>query len=464
MHPELLESSMQLPSPKGVALAVIALSKREDVTLHEIAQVVQTDPALSGRLVKLANNTSRISRPVVSVQEAVARQGVQTVCQLALGFSLVDQYRKGGCDAFDYPRYWSHSLLMGLAMQALASRIRAGDANELFICGLLAQMGQLALATAYPQPYSSVLAEFQRNPTQSLLVLERAQLETDHAELGTGLLSAWGIPAVYTDALSVYEGPNHPGNIQDSRVILLVSMLQLAHLLADTALAPPDQRLLLSQAWLAQAARLDIPAEDAGHFVDDVIEEWHDWGTLLEIHTVPLPSFTDFEQAPVSTDPKMAPLRIVVADSNEFTRRKTMALLTGSGAHTVYATGNGDSAVAIALDVAPHVVIAHHNLQQMSALDLCQTLRELEAGRGLYILIMDDDHNAEHAARAHENGADAYVSSIINAKDLNTRLVAAHRMAKLKQDWDADRAQLHKLASELNVARQQLAKTPPEQD
>ena len=115
MQLEQLKINEQLPSPKGVALAVLALSKRENVTLSEIALVVQSDPALSGRLIKLANSASQISRPVVSVQEAVARQGVKAVCQLALGFSLLDQYRAGACDSFDYPKYWSHSLLMGLA-------------------------------------------------------------------------------------------------------------------------------------------------------------------------------------------------------------------------------------------------------------------------------------------------------------------------------------------------------------
>ena len=120
--------------------------------------MVQTDPALSGRLIKLANTASHIPRPVVSVQEAVVRQGMTAVRQLALGFSLLDQYRSGACQAFDYQAYWSHSLLMGLAMQALGERVRVAAADELFICGLLAQVGQLALATAYPDEYSVVLA------------------------------------------------------------------------------------------------------------------------------------------------------------------------------------------------------------------------------------------------------------------------------------------------------------------
>ena len=102
---EQLKLSGQLPSPRGIALAILELCRHENATMGEIAHVVQTDPALSGRLIKLANSASHIARPVVSVQEAVVRQGMATVRQLALGFSLVDQYRDGACGAFDYQRY-----------------------------------------------------------------------------------------------------------------------------------------------------------------------------------------------------------------------------------------------------------------------------------------------------------------------------------------------------------------------
>src|SRR3569623_446302 len=82
---EQLKLSGQLPSPRGVALAILELSRRENATLGEIARVVQTDPALSGRLIKLANTASHVARPVVSIQEAVVRQGMATVRHLALG-------------------------------------------------------------------------------------------------------------------------------------------------------------------------------------------------------------------------------------------------------------------------------------------------------------------------------------------------------------------------------------------
>lgn len=127
---EQLKLGGQLPSPRGVALAIMEIARRDNATLAEIARVVQTDPALSSRLIKLANSATGISRPVVSVQEAVVRQGMNTVRQLALGFSLIDQYRNGACQAFDYQRYWSHSLLMALSMQAFGARVHIAEPGD----------------------------------------------------------------------------------------------------------------------------------------------------------------------------------------------------------------------------------------------------------------------------------------------------------------------------------------------
>ncbi len=84
-----LKLNAQLPSPKGVALAILEICRRDDATTADIAKVVQTDPALSGRLIRQANSVANGGRSVASVPEAILRVGLGAVRQLALGFSLV---------------------------------------------------------------------------------------------------------------------------------------------------------------------------------------------------------------------------------------------------------------------------------------------------------------------------------------------------------------------------------------
>jgi diguanylate cyclase (GGDEF)-like protein len=454
---EQLRISGQLPSPRGVALAVLELSRRENATLGEIARVVQTDPALSGRLIKLANAASHISRPVVSVQEAVARQGMNTVRSLALGFSLIDQYRSGACQGFDYESYWSHSLLMGVAMQAMGHRVWMAAADELFVCGLLAQVGQLALATAYPEEYSSVLAAYRANSSESLAALERSHVETDHNELGLVMMTDWGIPKAFTGPLAHYEDPDHFDSPTDSRSHSLMLMLRLSHRLADLGLANTDAHSKLVQEWVTQAAELDISPDIAGDFIDEVISRWRSWGELLKIPTVALPSFSDISHGHAEAENKDSPLRIVVADGNAFNRRKIMALLVENSAHHVYPAENGNAALALAMEVLPHVIIAHCDLPQLDGLELCLALRATEEGRRMHILLMADEHGEEQLSRAYEVGADGYAPTGISAKGLRTRLFAAQRLVQLQNAWEKDRAQLRQIAAELAVANRRLA-------
>jgi diguanylate cyclase (GGDEF)-like protein len=458
---EHLKLSGQLPSPRGIALAILELSRRDNVTLAEIARIVQTDPALSGRLIKLANSASQIARPVVSVQEAVVRQGMNTVRQLALGFSLLDQYRGGACQAFDYQEYWSHSLLMALCMQALGERVHIAAADELFVCGLLAQVGKLALATVYPDEYSAVLQAHQTAPAQPLAAHERARLETDHIELGIVMMSDWGLPRVFTGPLSHYEDPDHPSYPQDSRSNSLMLMLRLSHRLANLGLAEADVRPKLAREWIALAASLDIQQEAAGSFIDNVVANWQEWGKLLKIPASALPSFAEVLHADFAAEQDVSedepPLRIVVADADPHTRSKTMALLTEGSEHFVYPAENGNTALALAMEVLPHVIIATYDLPLLDGLELCQALRATDEGRRMHILLAADDNCEEELTRAYEAGADGYVPHTITATGLRIRLQAAQHLVKRQNDWEKDRAQLRQIAAELAVANRRLA-------
>ncbi len=453
---EHLKVSGRLPTPKGVALAVLELSRRENATLGEVAHVVQTDPALSGRLIKLTNTASRISRPVVSVQEAVARQGMASVRQLALGFSLIDQHRDGKCEAFDYEEYWSHSLLMALAMQALGERVRIAASDEMFVCGLLAQVGKLALATAYPHEFNDVLNTHRADPGQALTALERQHLETDHLELGVALLSDWGIPRPFVEAIAHYEDAGYQP-APDSRASSLKLMLRLSHFLADLGLAEADRHPAMAKEWMAQATELDIPLEAAGAFIDEVMAAWKDWGELLSIRTAAVPTMAEMNRSQAASAEENAPLRILVADGNTLTRRRIMTLLAEEGGHVVYPADNGNEALTLAMDVLPHVIIAHHNLSSLSGPELCQALRETEEGRQMHILMMADDRDDARLTQAHEAGADGYTPSTIGASGLRAMLYAAQRLVSLQNDWAKDRAQLRQVAAELAVANRRLA-------
>src|SRR3989338_165256 len=146
-----IKAGGHLPSPRGVALQVIQLTHKDDVTNQEIAHAIKADPALSSRVIKVANGrVAYQTRPVVSVVDAVAVLGLSSVRQLVLGLSLMESNRKGKCKQFDYQCYWGHSLLTAITAQNLVLHSGIGSAEEVFILAFVLQICSLGSGTTCP--------------------------------------------------------------------------------------------------------------------------------------------------------------------------------------------------------------------------------------------------------------------------------------------------------------------------
>ncbi|WP_367026312.1 HDOD domain-containing protein [Methylococcus sp. ANG] len=96
MHkPTLCDS---LPTPSRTAAAILSLAQREDVTAEALAQLIQTDPALTGRILRFANAPAQgTRRPIASVIDAMNLLGLPAIRQFALSLSLIDAHREGRC-------------------------------------------------------------------------------------------------------------------------------------------------------------------------------------------------------------------------------------------------------------------------------------------------------------------------------------------------------------------------------
>ena len=295
-----LKAAGDLPSPRGVALAIIRLTQAPDVSLAELGRVIKGDPAFVGRLIKAANGLiAENRRAIVSVQEALMVLGLPAVRTLALGFSLLSTYRKGTCQGFDYPRFWSSALLMAISMQALTQRVRVVAPDEAFSLGLLARVGELSLATLYPEAFSRLLAELKRDPALQQVVLEDQAFAMNHRELGAAMLADWGVPDALVQPVRFHEQPELAGYAEDSREAGIVQCLVLARAVAQLCLAPDSEHVRLMAPMLRLAGRLGLGRGEFVSLCERVGRDWAEWGKLLQIRTEDAPRFAEVGSAAV---------------------------------------------------------------------------------------------------------------------------------------------------------------------
>lgn len=455
-----LRTQGKLPSPKGVALAIMELCRQEDVTTEAIARVVQTDPALASRLLRLANSVlAGGSRPLVSISDAIARLGLKSVRQVAMGFSLVDQYQTGPCQAFDYTRFWSHSLLMGVAMQALGELTRTGSPDEMFTCGLTARIGCLALATIHPVEYGELLLR-QAGDSQ-MAALERTHLESDHNDFTVAILCDVGLPKALVEPIYHHETPEQSGFAEGSRPYQLTHLLYHAKRLADMGLAPEAERNGIISELMLLGGKLGLDANDLGDLVDRVVRQWHEWGDLLKVPAKALPSFATMSSAPAPrTEERPAAypaMRVLLVEDDATARAMVKAVLTGMVGQEVYTAGNGREALALALEVAPRIVVTDWLMPEMDGLELCRALRATDWGQSMYLIMLTGVDDEDGIVNAFEAGVDDYVTKPVNVRALRARMRAALHYVQLLEAWERDRAQLKQFAAELAISNRKLA-------
>ena len=490
---EHLKASGDLPSPKGVALAIIRLIQQEDSSMGDLARVIKTDPAFVGRLIKAANGLAGYNRrAIVSVQEALMVLGLPAVRTLALGFSLLSSYRDGNCKSFDYGRYWTGCLVYALAMQAITQRTRVAAAEETFCLGLLVRIGELALATLYPQDYGKVLQQTVEYRDVPLVALEQRAFALNHRELASAMLADWGLPRIFHEPAYFAEVPEESGYADGSREFVIAHSLHLASFVAEVFLAEEAERPNLMSRLFEIGTRLSLDATTVNDLCDGVVREWQAWGSLLELETLEIPPFSELasrgeviaaslataareraikddgelrlqtaiqaqhggEQLALSAG-VLQPMRVLVVDDDGSMRGLVRKVLETVG-HQVIEAADGRAGMEMALEFQPQLMIVDWVMPEMNGLELTRALRQTKIGRSIYILIMTGLEDDDRLIEAFENGVDDFMNKPINPRVLAARLRAGQRVIRLQQELDRDREEIRRFAAELAVSNRRL--------
>ncbi|MCA9003308.1 MAG: HDOD domain-containing protein, partial [Planctomycetes bacterium] len=170
------------------------ITQVDDYDQSELIQAVMADPALSGRIIQMANSAMYgAQNSVQTVREAALRIGSKTLRTLALGFSLLDQGQenRGG---LDHHSFWSRSLATAVATSSLAFERRVSAPAEAFTCGLLMGIGQLAFASLYPDRYAKFMGWDVSFHDARLAKLEHCAFGLNHVQVSSLMMEDWGFP------------------------------------------------------------------------------------------------------------------------------------------------------------------------------------------------------------------------------------------------------------------------------
>jgi diguanylate cyclase (GGDEF)-like protein len=468
---EELKQSGQLPSPAGVGIRILTLTQEEECSLDELVATLQVDPALTGRILKLAASAQAASAmPVASLKEAAMRLGLRTVTSVALGFSVISDDRPESCPNFDYELYWSASLACGLASQELSQRLGLATPAEAFTCALLSRIGQLALASCHPLEFSELLEQVQRDPNQSLRELETDRFGIDHTEIAEAMMFEWGLPSAFGEVARCLEDENGDQKL-DGYARELWRVIRDGAIIASLCMQGDNPSASLVDDLIHLRQRLEVMGVNLTEVCDAVLRQWVEWGAMLSLPTKELAS----KLSPVNVLGSLARrreehqaqaqgeacslhatgIRVLAVDDDPLSLRVIEKLLREAG-HEVFTAKNGREALALTLKVRPQVVVTDWQMPDIDGLDFCRALRRSRFGRRIYVLLLTGNDNDEQILEAFDAGVDDYIVKPVKPRLFMARLRAGIRLVKLQEQVERDQAMQIKNATMMARMNRQL--------
>ena len=200
-----------LPTMPQATLRILELASDPFTSLEHVATVVANDPALSGRVLGLANSVLfyRGTR-FEGIDRAVTHLGVMRIRSLALALHLFG-FKPGSRDrSFDYEYFWRYCLTCAVAAKMIATRQGEVDPEEAFAAAILQDIGVLACQQAHPVEYGRIFESKARH-TRRLHEVEFEVWGYDRADVGAAVAAHWGLPAHISEAILLHHRPD--GNV-----------------------------------------------------------------------------------------------------------------------------------------------------------------------------------------------------------------------------------------------------------
>lgn len=194
----IMEGFVEVPILPEIANRALSLTQDPEASAAQMADLIQGDQSLAGHVMRIANSVAYTPMAnLTSLQQAVARLGMNDMCEIALAAVL-------GAKLFHTPGYedyvefnWQHALATSLWSKEIARQANL-DQETAFLAGLLHSIGRPAVL----QTLLELAGQKGISVTPELV----HRLENKYSQPVSDLVvMRWKMPAAIINAIKPYQ-------------------------------------------------------------------------------------------------------------------------------------------------------------------------------------------------------------------------------------------------------------------
>lgn len=193
----------KMPAFRSSVQRLLLLAADLNADSREIVQVIETDPLMTVKILKVINSPFYgLVQKISSVQRAVVHLGINTIKNLALSVAAIGVLPTKNQAGFDTHAFLLHSLTTAALCKLLADRLKVPltQSSDYFVAGLLHDFGKIVFAEFIPTTYKQVL-DAANEQGINLFQAELDILGTDHSQAGKLLAEHWGLADELVEAI-----------------------------------------------------------------------------------------------------------------------------------------------------------------------------------------------------------------------------------------------------------------------
>ncbi len=217
-----------LPTLPHILVKLMQACDGDNVDLGEVSKIVEADPSLSSKILKLINSSYYgLPKKVESIQHCISYLGLNTLKNIAIGSSISQTFQRPNVGRFfNLKIFWWHSLRTAVLARLIAGQTGYNRPDEVFLSGLLHDIGRLVLWINFPKDYSELLKKYDGN--SDLILAGEIRQGMTHCEIGAWLLHRWKFPTFLVDAVLYH----HESVEKIKKALPLVQITYTANILA----------------------------------------------------------------------------------------------------------------------------------------------------------------------------------------------------------------------------------------
>ncbi len=207
----IIEDELQdLPPLPAVIMRVMQTVNDPATSASDLNRLISADQALASKVLRLVNSSYYgFPRKISTVTNAVVILGFNTVRNLTTSLGVFNTFDSHGQKtALNRDHFWAHSLGTAVAASAVARRkgIGAKAVEEVFIGGLLHDIGKLFLDQYFPDQYA-IAMKLALAAKISIWESEKTALGVGHALVGKRIAEKWNLPPSLTSMITLHHQP-----------------------------------------------------------------------------------------------------------------------------------------------------------------------------------------------------------------------------------------------------------------